>query len=168
MGCHTWFYKKVDLTLDEFYEKEIKSVKKDLNYSLKTQEKVDKLGINEYLKQNPNSPWEVKDLRNLHYDINNTKYVLSVLESRTLNLNDYLEDTFSYYVYIEGKGFYVDTDYHDLFRIYGYPEDKLFSLKETLDFITKYEKENDVKVEVEMNLLKEFWDEFPDGMIDFG
>ena len=31
--------------------------------------------------------------------------------------------------YIEGKGFYVETGFHDMFRKYGYPEDRLFSLQ---------------------------------------
>lgn len=53
--------------------------------------------------------------------------------------------------------------YHDLFRVHNYPNDRLFSLEETIAFI----KKNDVK-EVMWDDLKEFWSVYPDGMIMFG
>lgn len=63
---------------------------------------------------------------------------------------------------------YAEVDgYHDLFRKYGYPEDRLFSLEETLDYI------NDPKNECQtydqtIEWLTKFWTENPEGMITFG
>ena len=69
--------------------------------------------------------------------------------------------------YIEGKGFYVETGFHDMFRKYGYPEDRLFSLQETLDYINNPEN-NCTVYEESIKRLEEFWSKYPDGMIDFG
>ena len=54
-----------------------------------------------------------------------------------------------------------------MFRKYGYPDDKLFSLKETLDYINNPLNKcitNDKTFE----WLDEFWNKYPDGMIEFG
>jgi len=69
---------------------------------------------------------------------------------------------------------------HDTFRVDDYPEIKLFSLQETLDFLEK----NDDKIRYTSSIfdktdrevlkqraierLKDFWEKNPDGMIDFG
>lgn len=54
-------------------------------------------------------------------------------------------------------------DYHDAFRIGGYPDDILLSLNETIEFIKKHKIEK-----VDWDYLKEFWCVYPDGMIRFG
>lgn len=73
------------------------------------------------------------------------------------------------------KGNWEDSnEYHDTFRVWGYPNDKLYSYKDTLDFIEKFEKKNDYKIELLLNektrktYLEEFWNQYPDGAIDFG
>ena len=93
----------------------------------------------------------------------------TIAEISAMNLNP--ETT----VYIPEKGLYIECDkeYHDLFRIYGYPNDALFSYAETLEYIKKYEKENNTIVPLLMNddtgktYLEEFWEKYPDGMINF-
>lgn len=55
---------------------------------------------------------------------------------------------------------------HNLFRIGGYPDDVLKSLDETLEYINK----NHISYYVgdwELKLTA-FWDENPDGIIEFG
>ena len=69
--------------------------------------------------------------------------------------------------YIEGKGFYVETGFHDMFRKYGYPDDRLFSLEETLNYINNYENKC-IVYENTIDLLKDFWSKYPDGFIEFG
>lgn len=59
----------------------------------------------------------------------------------------------------------LDCEYHDLFRIGGYPETLLHSYDETIKFI----KENDCKTYDYTNeKIKEFWNKYPNGVIDFG
>ena len=71
-------------------------------------------------------------------------------------------------VYVEGKGLFIeDTGFHDVFRKYGYPDDKLFSLKESLDYINN--TNNDCVIyEDTVQRLTEFWNKFKNGMIEFG
>jgi hypothetical protein len=64
---------------------------------------------------------------------------------------------------------YRNTDSlpHDLFRKYGYPETKLFSLQETLDYINDPNNECQTFEYTESGLRK-FWRYYPNGMISFG
>jgi hypothetical protein len=63
---------------------------------------------------------------------------------------------------------YDDVDgYHDIFRKYGYPEDRLFSLEETLEYINDPKNDCDT-YDKTIELLTKFWFEYPDGMITFG
>jgi hypothetical protein len=65
---------------------------------------------------------------------------------------------------------------HDIFRIGDYPEDKLFSLEDTLGFIEKNREKiyygtasSQAQAEEEaIKLLKDFWVKNPIAMIDFG
>ena len=54
-----------------------------------------------------------------------------------------------------------------MFRKYGYPQDKLFSLEETLAYINNPENECVINDNT-FKWLEEFWAKYPDGMIDFG
>lgn len=58
---------------------------------------------------------------------------------------------------------FVETEFHDLFRIGGYPETQLFSLDETIDFIGQ----NQLKKVDYLSIFK-FWQKYPDGLIEFG
>ncbi|MFA5154149.1 MAG: hypothetical protein WC554_16485 [Clostridia bacterium] len=73
-------------------------------------------------------------------------------------LTTFINDTF--YVYTHDLP-------HDLFRIYGYPNDKLFSLEQTMKFITD-NKEKISFCENWAKRMKKFWLNNPDGMIEFG
>lgn len=68
--------------------------------------------------------------------------------------------------HIEEKYIDIDTP-HNLFRIGGYPEDKLLSLKQTMEFIEKNKQLITFTENWEDN-LKEFWSRNPDGIIEFG
>ena len=58
-----------------------------------------------------------------------------------------------------------DIDLHDTFRKGGYLEDVLLSFKQTLEFC----KENEVDLnENQITTLKEFFEKYPDGIIEFG
>jgi len=77
--------------------------------------------------------------------------------------------------YIPNKGFYiVCNDFHDMFRVYDYPSDRLFSYQECLDFIKKYEERDNIKITIwkqeghKKDSLQEFWEKYPDGMLRFG
>ena len=71
-------------------------------------------------------------------------------------------------IYLEGRGLYVeDTGFHDVFRRYEYPNHRLFSLEETLQYINNPENQCQIDDRTEER-LREFWSKYPDGMIQFG
>lgn len=70
--------------------------------------------------------------------------------------------------YIEGKGFFIDCkDFGNQFRIGGYPEDKIFSKEECLEFIER-NKDKIQFYEKTYEKLDEFWNRYPDGYMHFG
>ena len=78
------------------------------------------------------------------------------------------------YLYIRGKGCYDSLNWCDIFRIGGYPENLLFSLDETLEFIEQNKDKihsyhyNEISKKGWKEQLEDFWKEYPDGMIFFG
>lgn len=172
MGCHTWFYKKVDVNYEEVkaeviyhYEEEISLLDKMIN----DRESLDKDILDAYpeftieygLKNKPIAERKLSIIR---------KNLCKEAVCRRYRHDDKLTD------YVTGKGFYITTDdlYHDLFRIGNYPVDKLFSLEETLDFIEKNKDKihsfyfNKIQNKDFKQQLEDFWQKYPDGMIDFG
>ena len=98
--------------------------------------------------------------------VSNGNYQKEVWYHQDEFLSEYQDEFLS--EYIEGKGLYIDdTGFHDVFRKYGYPDDKLFSLDETLSYINNPENNCEI-YENTIERLKEFWNKYPDGMIMFG
>jgi len=169
MGCHTWFYKKVDVNYEEVkakvivhYEEEISLLDKMINESLDKDllEVYPEFTIEYGLKNKPIIERKLSIIR---------KNLCKEAVCRRYRHEDNLTD------YINGKGFYTTKNdmQHDLFRIGNYPEDKLFSLTETLDFIEKNKDKihsyyfNKVQNKDYKQQLEEFWKTYPDGMIRF-
>jgi len=174
MGCHTWFYKKLETPPNEVMYKEIKNYFDEgisFNYKLaydrdsiepifKDVEEYTPLFGEQYILQ------YVKEFGALEDKKEDTewlmvKYASIVHDDRSIGS----------VIFLEGKGlFHEPRDNglpHDLFRVWNYPEDMLFSYEETIKYI------NDPKVKREIydytfDELKKFWDEYPDGMIRFG
>ena len=70
--------------------------------------------------------------------------------------------------YVKEKGLFIeDTEFHDVFRKYDYPDDKLFSFEETMLYINNPENEC-VTYDWTEKRLREFWCKYPEGMIEFG
>lgn len=157
MGCHTWFYKKVNgPTLQEAVDK-------------LTQEYEGEIEFLENYKGTDFTPEEIK--RSKEYFINEMSQIESgcLLDSQIFEKYTSSDLSFEILVYAENKGFYLSSDElpHDLFRKYGYPETRLFSLEETLSYI--HDKDNECFVyDYTEESLKKFWKEYPDGMIEFG
>jgi len=152
MGCHTWFYKKSNLSVKDAQLKAINL----LSYYNKS--------ANFLLKENRYNDFTKEQLENW---IKSNNRLLKWINNDWITTGCYriLSDG----IYLKSKDtYYVDAEAHDLFRIGGYPNDKLFSLEETLLFIEN-NKENIGKIDdFCYQLLSEFWQENPDGMINFG
>ena len=87
---------------------------------------------------------------------------------RPIKENEITEDTCDYSDEMFGEDRYTDIDTpHDLFRIGGYPDDKLLSLQQTMQFIERNKERMSFSENWE-DRLKEFWSKNPDGVIEFG
>ena len=165
MGCHTWFYRKINLPLEDCKKKVVDTLEKYVSWELSDLNKSERESDEEACTS-----------------IKNTNRVISWIKKGWITEACYrLLDEVGYYD-INTKIYYRTDDHlgHDTFRIGGYPETKLFSLEETLDFLEK----NDDKISYASTIwdktdrsilkakaierLKEFWEKNPDGMIDFG
>lgn len=167
MGCHTWFYYKLDP--QPIYEDVKNNVLKkqiyfDINfYNSILNDTMDK----EYLEENPELTKEYA-----------FKKIQVVKRKERMIKNNLCREAvckkFKYRneltKYISGRGFYISTHEltHDLFRIGDYDQTKLFSYEETMKFI----ENNRNKIYYFHNTWKEdmidFWKTYTDGMICFG
>lgn len=159
MGCHTWFYRKIERTQEEAKQSCIEYLKYARNLAWKIHRKP-----NGYFGIDWNSTKE-EQLRYVRLLNRQIRMVSNNLCQKAVWNKQNDEDLVEYF---EGKGLYIeDTGFHDLFRKYDYPDDVLFSIKDTLDYIKN--KENDCTVyENTIERLNEFWSKYPDGAILFG
>lgn len=159
MGCHTWFYRKIKRTQEEAKQSCLQNIRRSRNLAWK-------------IYKNPTSyyniDWKVTKEYQLKY-INllnrQIKMVSNNLCSRAVwNRQNDKETT----LYIDDKGLYIeDTGFHDVFRINSYSDDRLSSLQETLDYINNPEN-NCTVYENTIKKLEEFWNKYPDSIIEFG
>jgi len=161
MGCHTWFYKKINISIDEARENVIRH----------RQDTVDSLKKSIENIKNPN---HITDYGITKKD---AIHVVKVFERQIRMIKKGLcncavfnkFDRGHIIEHIKGVGLYEEIDdFHDVFRVGGYPDDKLFSLDDTIEYINNKNCYFDTDMSDTVNTLKEFWDKYPDGMILFG
>lgn len=195
MGCHTWFYRKIERTQEEANESCIKGLKKSRRLSWK-------------IFKNPTGYRGINWEENCDSNKENCLKSISILNRKIKAIyNGYYKKAVWNHqsdkdltVYIKGKGLYIEnTEFHDLFRRGGYPEDRLFSYEETIKYLedndsiitygyfqrshqdipcinglcngekpTWFEVDREIGKTESLELIKEFWNKYPDGMIQFG
>jgi hypothetical protein len=166
MGCHTWFYKKIKGPtkaeaagkVEEAFQKEVKFLQRLID----DRESIDQ----DLLEAYPEWTAEFAQEKILFWNEQIGK-IQSGFFTEDWIFERYLEMNMSIQSYIPGKGWYDSTDElpHDLFRHGGYPDDTLHSLEETLTYI---KKNKCTTYEYTEESLKEFWNNHPEGMINFG
>jgi hypothetical protein len=167
MGCHTWFYKKIEGPTEEQIRKDLvvyfQETIQFYDSALNQKESLDDL-TKEVLVGVSDEELEVERDEFLFLY---RRFASGEMGIDEVNEN-WASSRFSRHIEYSRKGGWYETDDslpHDLFRIGNYPETLLFSLEETLDFI----KTNKCTVyEYTDEKLGDFWAEFPDGMIRFG
>lgn len=166
MGCHTWFYKRIDSpSFEEMKEAVLKKYKESIENCEKWLSNPDSDDYKSILEAYPE--WNSNELRKwMSVDLRKIKMIEGGY-CRQAVVNKYC--MFNPDIMIEHEGnFYVDVDdFHDVFRKYGYPDDRLFSLQETISYINNPDNECTI-YDFTREKLVDFWSLYPDGMIDFG
>jgi len=165
MGCHTWFHKKyifskeeAKLKLIEIVDERIKSTERFM-YSPTEEDK-------EFLSDYPE--YKDDDLMGELEELNKFKDNIENLSDDEI-FESFAEKSLQNLTYIKDNGLYKSDNSlpHDLFRKYGYPDDVLLSLEETLSYM--FDPKNKCQIfEYSKKDIIEYWNKYPDGMIDFG
>jgi hypothetical protein len=160
MGCHTWFYKKINHSYNEVKENVINKLNKSLQfYDRMCDGLLDPDLMEAYPEWTPKYGFKYKSIIERQIQIVTKDLCKRAIYNRYTSNNNLT-------VYVNGN-LYEETDYHDIFRKYNYPEDHLYSLQETLDYIQKYKDEITI-YDWTFNRLEQFWNQHPNGLIKFG
>ena len=209
MGCHTWFYKKVNYFSRE---KLISAIVTDLKVYAKALDTYIKLrtkgamipkDLSEILKDDQityyleNLIFEVpiEDLKDAKFDLKVYQRYISWWEkgwiSETTLIDrfkipnelekDESEIDETLLQWMEPYGLYEAVpDFHDEFRRKDYPKDLITSYKDTITYIkenyelirfstgTLDERSKFRQIKDCLTRLKQFWDKYPNGIIEFG
>lgn len=188
MGCHTWFYKKIEVDYDVVKSNVIKQLERELDLLDRMINRRDEIGpeaLHYVMLLDAIPEWTT--------EFGNERKAIKERQLSIIKKDLCKEAMYSKYIhgnpgsgiitrYIKGKGIFISTDDlpHGLFRRGNYPDDTLFSLEETLkylddnDSVISYpfwnnESENrQTRKEKCVEELTKFWKEYPDGMICFG
>jgi hypothetical protein len=160
MGCHTWFFKRDDRTLEEIKEIALKRLERRMkrwenmtaeeieNYKFLDEKELDVKAIAiRYIKRY-RKRIEKDDLRAIYANIGNLTYR------------------------VKGK-YYVDPkEQHDVFRVRNYPDKRLWSYEEVEKWLNRPQNKKKYQAptlnDVQKERLKEWFNTYPDSFICFG
>ena len=171
MGCHTWFYRKLNVEEEEILPAVIELFEDNIKFW--NNYLYDKNSLGDYLEVIQETYPEIDDeyaKKSITICERKIRMITNGLCKEAVR-NKYCESLKSVTRYMTGKGFFISQGTtHDVFRKYGYPEDTLFSYEETINYIEDIKNECHLYITLEetKEKLKNFWDMHPDGMIDFG
>jgi hypothetical protein len=164
MGCHTWFYKKVERTVEEARE-----------IALECQRNV----VKHWGEIDPNT-----DETCIAYGWNELTVIETIFEE-TARLRQIQEgdlyaiwsnqpdgDGVNYYNPVTGNFYVNDPNVHDLIRVGNYPEIRFFSFDEIYQWILNHREHprfNTSKITVqEIEAVKNYFETNPNAMVCFG
>ncbi len=175
MGCHTWFYKKVDRSFEE-----AKNIW--ITEQLKWIKRWEDIAANPEDDSRIAYEWNQEKCEN---QVNVCKRQLRMVQGgycqQAIWNHQPDDEQGEMYYYVDGKLYCDSNDLpHDVFRIGGYPDDALFSLKETLDYLDKHNDkiyytrsiydlcDREILKVLAIEKLTKFWTQHPEAMIKFG
>ncbi len=177
MGCHTWFSRKSSRTIEEAREILINRYKKHIKMLAEDFTTEDKIMLYEDFYESKHGEKTEEEIllfynNKIEHDIAVINRKIQIISKGLCNVavmkHQSSPDRLSYY--FPDKGFFIGCDdFHNCFRLHGYPEDMLFSKEETYKFLE--DNKNNPLLEIHENTYKwldEFWDKYPDGFIHFG
>ena len=175
MGCHTWVYVHIpeesDKWASEYKDACIKEMEEVPTYDEITAEEI-KLAneLEELVKNTP-----IKDIPKL-LEEKQKDDKCSHLMIGCVSFGDYgLFEIHNGKIYRDPHHLGIGEGYHDIFRIHGYDAQPCYSLEETLKRCEEYKVDWNERSEYypdvivnDKKLLYEFWEKYPDSIIEFG
>lgn len=172
MGCHTWFYDR--LVKQPIYEKCKKVVLDTYRYNLKYYKRLkNKKELTEEDIQDMET-WSLTPDR-LDFQIKLTEKLISKIEQG--GCEDAVRRRYAHFYFSPKTGviryhngiFYGEHSNlpHDVFRVTDYPEDVLSSYEDFENFYSTHKCYPPNSDEVRHEMWK-FWEEHPNGLVDFG
>lgn len=171
MGCHTWCYRKIEISNEKLKSDALKIC----DYQIQSCE--DWITHPEKIYWTDNKESFIKQLikeqkfftraqRLINKDILKKDGLVGMYIHTTtkfIEIENHLDHL--YFYSSERDAIYIeDTGFHNIFRLENYPSNKLYSLQETLDFISKH---GEKVYYSNQDYIHEFWDKFPNGLIMF-
>lgn len=161
VGCHTWFYKRVERSYEEAKVIYITDSKKTI-------QRWEEICNNVNDKSRIAYQWTQEQCeRNLSILCRQLRMVEKRLCKVAVMNHQPDDENGTQYQFIRGNLYCTnDSLPHNIFRVRNYPEDNLLSFQDTMRFCrVKYNVSlNDDQIE----RLRKFWYENPDGLIQFG
>lgn len=163
MGCHSWFFFRTERAEEEIRALAKKSVEKTSSWA----------DVNQMQIEAP-TQWDTTERK----WVNHMKKRRQILEFGTWNqIMELACESLPDVAHVYMGQIYESADYHNLFRVYGYPTNVLTSMKATKAFIAKWQREKPNFISLDeptagwpgsMAKLEEFWGKYPNGLIHFG
>lgn len=181
MGCHTWFYNKIDNMpkehMSNIKEKLITNINKYWIMNISKEDFIKE--IQETIDANTSSAYLKEMLNDGYYESQISKYrkYLNILhDDKNIDaFKSVVKDCYSCRE-IDNVSFFSLTpfEWHDNFRIYGYPEEIFCDAQTLINFLKNYDQtmigpkeSTGFNTDIE-NIIKEFFDKYPNGMVQFG
>lgn len=173
MGCHTWTYVHIpsedDKWAQDYKDACIKEMEKVPTYDEITAEEI-KLAkeLEELVKNTP-----IKDIPKLLEEKQKDDRCYDLLIG-CVSLGDYGSlEVHNGKIYRDPHDLNPEESYHDIFRIYDYEAQSCYSLEEALQRCEEYKVDwnlctNSGFLINNKKLLYEFWEKYPDSIIEFG
>lgn len=179
MGCHTWFWIPATITQEEaekLYVKELEYCSLEwakmlcvwylpYTYFMIWWSKLTKSkSYYRYLhKEDIYYPFETKEQIGWYINVN---YRSCRMVSKGMCKKAIWRRINGHYRYFDDKGAYeCSKKYHDVFRVYGYPDVVLTSYEEVVQYLETCENKT---IYDSLERVKEFFIEYPKGLITFG
>lgn len=181
MGCHTWFYNNIDNMPKEHIPSIKEKLITDINgYWIMNTSKEDFIKeIKENIVADESFAYLKEMLKDGYFESNVSKYkkYLDILNNDTDidSFNSVVKDCY-FCQEIDNVTYYCLTQFgwHDKFRVYGYPEEIFYDAQTLIDFLKNYDQKmigpdgsTGFNTDIE-NIIKEFFDKYPNGMVQFG
>lgn len=182
MGCHTWFYNNID----NMPKEHMSSIKENLitsinGYWILNTSKEDFIKeIKENIDVDTSFAYLKEMLKDGYYESQVSKYkkYLDILNDDTTDIDSFKSVVKDCYHCqdIDNVSFYGLTQFgwHDKFRVYGYPEEIFYDAQTLIDFLKNYDQKmigikgpTGFNADIE-NIIKEFFDKYPNGIVYFG